>query len=1152
MIPRLYEADERSFDHLGLGGLPETKSCFVTEERNGQFELEMVYPMDGAKFNLLQPERIIYAPHDDSKTRQPFRIYKISRTMNGDVTIYARHISYDLSKMTVKPFSASSVAQAMAGLKTNTIGEQPFTFWTDKSTVANFKVEEPSTVRSRLGGVQGSILDVFGGGEYEWDHFTVRLRQNRGADNGVSLRFGKNLTDLVSEEDSTNVYTSCVPFWRKENTVVMLEDFVVHSEYEDLFDNAMCIPLDLSSELTSEDQDYVPTTAELREAAEAHMNRNLAWIITQSISAQFVALWQTEEFKKTALVQRLKLCDTVWALHPKLGVNASAKVIRTVYDVLLERYSSIEIGEARTDLNGTLVTQRDIEKTVEEQKSAVQLELEHALDLMSGASGGNVVIRRNAAGNPYEILIMDTDDITTAVNVLRLNMNGIAFSQSGYNGPFTTAWTIDSHFVADFITAGTFNGNLIKAGIIQDAAGVNYWNMTTGEFQLTPAAKIKTGTDSYVALSEYIGGIADEYVTELEGDLQAQIDSKIDTFYQSADPSTGWTAEQKAAHTGDLWYKTTDNTTWRWSGTAWQEQEVPAAVFDEIDGKSAIFYGTTSQTYTGVQTGDYLVDSSNGATYRWSGTAWVKQTDYAAAIATAMADLEEDLQTQIDGKIDTFYQETDPSTNWTTEQKTAHTGDLWYKTSDSSTWRWSGSAWQEQSVPDEVFDAIDGKSTIFYGTTSGTYTGVQTGDYLVDSASGKTYRWNGSSWVVQTDYASAISDAIGDLRDDLEAQIEDGKIETFYQSADPSTNWTTEQKTAHAGDLWYKTSDSSTWRWSGSAWQEQSVPDEVFDAIDGKSTIFYGTTSGTYTGVQKGDYLVDSTTGSTYRYTGSAWTKVTDYSTAISNLDSSLDQEEVFNRLTGNKTQECIRLVDGHLYINASWINSGTMTANLIKAGILKSQDSNENFSLNMTTGEMLMKKGSIEIGSSTGTYYFKVSSSGALQWKSTYSEMTSDGQLACSRVIITTAPQTVDNYGTYHADIRGSTMKIVNDAGDVSWCVNPKYGMRIYDLYGYVAGSILGRDQLRYTRNTTGLNLGSSTRVVVSAANGLRFDDGSNGRIRIDDYNGKCGINQDEYGIALFNQKNNNNCFVRCNPGGTVDISAPNGFYVNGVKVGS
>lgn len=1098
MIPRLYEADERSFDHLGLGGLPETKSCFVTEERNGQFELEMVYPMDGAKFNLLQPERIIYAPHDDSKTRQPFRIYKISRTMNGDVTIYARHISYDLSKMTVKPFSASSVAQAMAGLKTNTIGEQPFTFWTDKSTVANFKVEEPSTVRSRLGGVQGSILDVFGGGEYEWDHFTVRLRQNRGADNGVSLRFGKNLTDLVSEEDSTNVYTSCVPFWKKENTVIMLEDFVVHSEYEDLFDNAMCIPLDLSSELTSEDQDYVPTTAELREAAEAHMNRNLAWIITQSISAQFVALWQTEEFKKTALVQRLKLCDTVWALHPKLGVNASAKVIRTVYDVLLERYSSIEIGEARTDLNGTLVTQRDIEKTVEEQKSAVQLELEHALDLMSGASGGNIVVRRNAAGNPYEILIMDTDDITTAVNVLRLNMKGIAFSQSGYNGPFTTAWTIDSHFVADFITAGTFNGNLIKAGIIQDAAGVNYWNMTTGEFQLTPAAKIKTGTDSYVVLSEYIGGIADEYVTELEEDLQAQIDSKIDTFYQSADPSTGWTTEQKTAHTGDLWYKTTDNTTWRWSGTAWQEQEVPAAVFDEIDGKSAIFYGTTSGTYTGVQTGDYLVDSSNGSTYRWSGSAWVKQTDYATAIATAMADLEEDLQEQIDGKIDTFYQSADPSTNWTAAEKTAHTGDLWYKTTDNTTWRWNGSTWQEQEVPTAVFDEIDGKSTIFYGTTSGTYADVQTGDYLVDSTSGKTYRWNGSSWVVQTDYASAISSAISSLRSDLESQIEDGKIETFYQSADPSTNWTAEQKTAHTGDLWYKTSDSSTWRWSGSAWQEQSVPDEVFDAIDGKSTIFYGTTSGTYTGVQTGDYLVDSTTGSTYRYTGSAWTKVTDYSTAISNFDSELDQEEVFNRLTGNKTQECIRLVDGHLYINASWINTGTMSANLIKAGILKSQDTNTNFSLNMLTGEIVMKNATFT-GKSRLGYYPTINS----------------GKIALT-------------------DSDGNDSVLIEEGS-----------IKLYGLDTTLYGRIKARDTLTYTTRF-GLELWSNNHVVINAPD-LIFEN----YMSIVNYNRKCGINEDSYGVALFNQGNNSNCFVRCNPGGSITIEAPNGCYVNGVKVG-
>ena len=360
--------------------------------------------------------------------------------------------------------------------------------------------------------------------------------------------------------------------------------------------------------------------------------------------------------------------------------------------------------------------------------------------------------------------------------------------------------------------------------------------------------------------------------------------------------------------------------------------------------------------------------------------------------------------------------------------------------------------------------------------------------------------------MVQTDYASAISDAIGDLRDDLEAQIEDGKIETFYQSADPSTNWTTEQKTAHAGDLWYKTSDlwyktsdSSTWRWSGSAWQEQSVPDEVFDAIDGKSTIFYGTTSGTYTGVQKGDYLVDSTTGSTYRYTGSAWTKVTDYSTAISNLDSSLDQEEVFNRLTGNKTQECIRLVDGHLYINASWINSGTMTANLIKAGILKSQDTNTNFSLNMLTGEIVMKNATFT-GKSRLGYYPTINS----------------GKIALT-------------------DSDGNDSVLIEEGS-----------IKLYGLDTTLYGRIKARDTLTYTTRF-GLELWSNNHVVINAPD-LIFEN----YMSIVNYNRKCGINEDSYGVALFNQGNNSNCFVRCNPGGTVDISAPNGFYVNGVKVGS
>ena len=1104
MIPVLYGPTEKRFTSRGLGPLPDASMTHIEEVRLGEYELEMEYPVTGLHFDELQYGNVIKA-RNAYLGEQPFDIYYISKPMSGIVTVRARHISYRLNKKVLTPCSSSSAAGAMSAIETHILDGSDFTFWTDKSTQANWAVTEPKNVRAALGGTEGSILDVFGG-EYEWDGFTVKLHGNRGSDNGVSIRFGKNLLDLVAELDASDVVTACVPYYTASDGTCVYGSKVKSSAWSSV--NDLVTVMDMKEYFTAPEgaaENWTPTTAAMEETALSLMEQRLVYQATQHLKVDFALLSQSKEYAHLAALERVNLCDYVTVDHPGMGIDVKVKVIKTVWDVLADRYDSIELGEPTARLSETLFKDLNdalngIQSALDDKVSRTHMDIaiENATNLLTGGTGGHVVIGRNADGEPNEIFIMNTADQSTATSVIRINMNGIGFSSTGINGPFRSAWTIDGHFVADFIDTGTLTGSIIKAGILRDEAGINYWNMETGEFQLTPGAKVKTGENTYQVLSAYIGGITDDIVAELEEDLQEQIDGKIDTFYQSADPSTGWTAAEKTAHTGDLWYKTTDNTTWRWNGSTWQEQEVPTAVFDEIDGKSTIYYGTTSGTYTGVQTGDYLVDSSNGSTYRWSGNTWVKQTDYATAITTALADLEEELQEQIDGKIDTFYQSADPSTNWTADEKAAHAGDLWYKTTDSSTWRWSGSAWQEQSVPDEVFDAIDGKSTIFYGTTSGTYTGVQTGDYLVDSTSGKTYRWNGSSWVVQTDYASAISDAIGDLRDDLEAQIEDGKIETFYQSADPSTNWTTAQKTAHTGDLWYDTDDQKTYRWSGSAWQQQNVPSSVFDEIDGKSTIFYGTTSGTYTGVQTGDYLVDSTTGSTYRYTGSGWSKVTDYATAISNFDSDLDQEEVFNRLTGNKAQECIRLVDGHLYINASWINTGTMSANLIKAGILKSQDTNTNFSLNMSTGEMVMKNATFT-GKSRLGYYPTINS----------------GKIALT-------------------DSEGYDSVLIEEGS-----------IKLYGLDGTLYGRLKARDTLTYTTRF-GLELWSNNHVVINAPD-LIFEN----LMSIVNYNRKCGINEDSYGIALFNQGNNSNCFVRCNPGGSITIEAPNGCYVNGVKVG-
>ena len=182
MIPVLFPATATEWATQGLGALSDAISCTVIEERNGIFELEMQYPMSGVHFDEMQNRCIILAIPSPYRAAQPFRIYRITKPLDGICTVYAQHVSYDLSGIPLNPFSAGSAPAAMAGLQSNAEGGSPFAFWTDKSTTANFAVTVPSSTRSVLGGQTGSILDVYGG-EYAWDGYTVRLYNQRGQGN---------------------------------------------------------------------------------------------------------------------------------------------------------------------------------------------------------------------------------------------------------------------------------------------------------------------------------------------------------------------------------------------------------------------------------------------------------------------------------------------------------------------------------------------------------------------------------------------------------------------------------------------------------------------------------------------------------------------------------------------------------------------------------------------------------------------------------------------------------------------------------------------------------------------------------------------------------------------------------------------------------
>ena len=443
MRPILFSKDATTFNTNGLGRL-ECISCKVTEERNGMYELEATIPVGGEHSDQLEMNSIIVVKPNQSSNIQAFRVYKITKPLNGKFQVFAQHISYQLSYIPVMPFSvladSTACASTLAALKKNSAEDNPFTFWTDVTTVASYVQSVPASIRQRLGGVEGSVLDCFGG-EFEWDNYTVKLHQSRGVQNPqVTLRYGKNITDINQEEYISNTITGVCPYWMDSEgqNVVTLTEKVVESQYATSYPFKRTVPLDLSTEFET-----APTENELRAKAEAYLTNEGIGVPTVSIQVSFIDLADTEEYKDIAALQSVNLCDKVFVQFEKLGISSTAKVVKTVYDVLAERYDSIEIGSVKSSLAQTITdTNGAIETTLDKALFATK----NATQWLTG-SNGYVMAVKNDDGSWKELLFLDTNDAETATNVIRINENGIGFSRNGVAGPYTQAWTMDGKLV---------------------------------------------------------------------------------------------------------------------------------------------------------------------------------------------------------------------------------------------------------------------------------------------------------------------------------------------------------------------------------------------------------------------------------------------------------------------------------------------------------------------------------------------------------------------------------------------------------------------------------------------------------------------------------------------------------------------------------
>lgn len=487
MIPILYKADATEYENYGIGALSECTLCEVTEERNGAFECTLKYPVTGRLFSELKNERLIKAKPNDTSKEQLFRIYRITTPINGIVTIYAQHISYDLSNIAELVWSSAMISPslAMSRLFTKTATTHNFKCSTDFSSAKPFSVSKPMSVRACLGGVEGSMLDLWGG-EYEWDNFNVILHSKRGKDNGVVIEYGKNLTDMEQDNDFTDVYTDILPYavFSDESTekVVTLSEITLP-----IIDNPTRQKT-LIKDFTEffEDKASINENS-LRNKAKNFIKANPLGVETPTLTVAFEPLWKQPEY--SAILERVSLCDTVTIRHSALGITAKSKVIKTVYDSLAEKYVSITLGTAKSNFVNTV---GDVKKEISNVKNEVghfplliNTAVKNATSLITGQNGGYVVINTNSvSGQPYELLILDAPTIESAVNIWRWNVGGLGFSKNGYNGPYETAITSDGQIVADFITSGSLTANIIKAGVISSFDNSSWWDLESGEVHL--------------------------------------------------------------------------------------------------------------------------------------------------------------------------------------------------------------------------------------------------------------------------------------------------------------------------------------------------------------------------------------------------------------------------------------------------------------------------------------------------------------------------------------------------------------------------------------------------------------------------------------------------------------------------------------------
>lgn len=401
MKPILFDQYETAFTSHGLGTIADAASCEVTEEANGSYELVLTLPVTSKRAPLMLARRLILAkpnpcsgyPYDEP---QPFRIYRGQKASKSLLRVYAHHISYDTAGVPIAPFTATSAAGAAVACNNKKLVTSPFTISTDLQTTGQLDIKVPTALRALLGTGQNTLLSVFGGDLF-YNRFFIGLLASRGADNGYRVRYGVDLVDYRQEENVARTYSGVLPYWTDGETTV--QGKVQYAPEAIGFVNVL--PLDLSQQFSEQ-----PTEADVEAAGRAKLNEPGFGQPEISMTLSFVS----DADRGLRAPRELRLFDTVHVDFPKLGVfNVSSKVVRTRYDVLRERYVSVELGDPRASIAETLAKPIGPDKIADGAITATKL---------AGGSVGGGALSKGVKADIKDAKDTATDAAADAANAL--------------------------------------------------------------------------------------------------------------------------------------------------------------------------------------------------------------------------------------------------------------------------------------------------------------------------------------------------------------------------------------------------------------------------------------------------------------------------------------------------------------------------------------------------------------------------------------------------------------------------------------------------------------------------------------------------------------------------------------------------------------